>query len=510
MATTRDDVMIALGLDYTRLTAGQLEVEQQTKKASMNYVAFWNEAFKAKDAAEIKSNAESLARLKAFQDAKLNMEREFFAEQAAQADIAAGSIPQNMVRTGERGLESAGEGALFGGAAAAVSYRGGGTQAVNEGRALLDEAARGSYRRMISSFLRFLGLLGVELIPLLAGIAVGAVIDLIPFLKMRAAQAAADVAAKDLKGREKATGEMLRGKIGALERGGQISKEDADFMRQQIESGDIDSVLNQVNKISGGQTIDQLTAYANARQQAIESQKREQGELNNLNKPAGTAQDANVQRVQDMLDKEGKIDFLKKSIAAYENISHRTAEQELELQQEKARLLQYEIDVKKDRNEIDKENADLVNKQKDAQKEYNKEIDELHQRLQDEQLRVDQAITARGSEYPTLQQLARFSGHQVRSWGHRFFQRTDEGETAHEILWLQRDQLRARLSGNIAGADFDASRITYLKDALAQAGYISPDNKLENMENHLGEIRNSIQQLNAAAQNAGIAIKTGE
>lgn len=501
----RDDILIRLGLDSTQLTAGTAATLDAERKAAMDYTAFWDKAIAQREAADLEANQESLARLKEFDAQKLAETERFFAaqkamyeENAAIAGIAQGSVPSNLERGAIAGAEGAIGAAAVGTAEKEVvkTAEKGGTGAVNEFFVLIREGLRGtSPARIASSALRlagllFDGILGVSLIAIagvgvaqLVGMATGTTTPIQTFQAIRNALQGRT----DLKNKQKLTGEEYKDRIGELQKRGMISKDQADEFRQQIDSGDygqLNQAMHGINPLLANlrkkEAAEAAAKAATKQEQFLYQSATEQRK--GLNDPA--------QRLR--YDTEIRAQLVQQFLKG--------ADVSKEIKDNWDKILQDHKDITE---EIKKHVAD--------QADYNKKIDELHQSFRDEENRIQQRITASGSDYPTLQQLAKYGGTAGKNWyGHKTFFRDPAGQYAADILGLQRDQINSRLRGNVGRADNDASRITYLKDSLAQAGFISPDNKLENMENHLGEINSAIAALNAAAQGTGLAIKAGE
>lgn len=101
-----EEIRLRLGFDATAVTRGTQVMLDAQKKAAQDYVGFWQTALQKTAQAESAANDASLARLKNNLAQKARLQQEFFENQAAQADIAQGSIPANMrggVRSGRGG-----------------------------------------------------------------------------------------------------------------------------------------------------------------------------------------------------------------------------------------------------------------------------------------------------------------------------------------------------------------------------------------------------------------------
>lgn len=167
-----------------------------------------------------------------------------------------------------------------------------------------------------------------------------------------------------------------------------------------------------------------------------------------------------------------------------------TSQIQLEIDKVNLQIQQDITDQKKQQNDEAKKAQDAAHKQQETQEKI-RDVEKEKQRII---LQTD-AETQRNEEiYPSLAQLAR-AGHSVHAWGHRAFVRTPEGEMAHEILTLQRDQLRRRVGGDIGRADWDAGEIGRLKGILSASGFQPRDDKLEAINLHLSNLNGQIAQL---------------
>jgi hypothetical protein len=176
----------------------------------------------------------------------------------------------------------------------------------------------------------------------------------------------------------------------------------------------------------------------------------------------------------------------------------------LELEQEKARLLQDQVDIKKDQAAIDKTNTDEAKKQQ----EIAKQIADLEKEKQRAQFQYQADVQRDNMVFPELKQLAL-----ARVWGgyRAGWVRTDQGEMAHRILMLQKDQMHQREWGNITGADWDASEIGRLKGILGAEGFMPKDEKLDAVNAHLADLNWQITALrNGTSLNVTIADVTDD
>jgi hypothetical protein len=112
MATQTEEILLRMGFDGNAVARGTQAMLDSQKKAAMDYVDFWKTALAKRDAAETRSNDESIARLKQNLQKKAELQQRWFENQAAQKEIAEGSIPQNMQTGRAAGRSGSGAGGI--------------------------------------------------------------------------------------------------------------------------------------------------------------------------------------------------------------------------------------------------------------------------------------------------------------------------------------------------------------------------------------------------------------
>lgn len=143
--TTEDEIRMKLGFDASAVQRGTQAMLDQQKKASMDYVAFWQTAAQKRDAIETASNDASLTRLKNNLAQKARLQKEWLENQAAQYEIARGSVPENMNSSGRaRGRTGSVGGSLVGAQVATDLESGSSTHDVVHGIELYAEVAAGA------------------------------------------------------------------------------------------------------------------------------------------------------------------------------------------------------------------------------------------------------------------------------------------------------------------------------------------------------------------------------
>jgi hypothetical protein len=172
MATSTEEILLRMGLDCSATVKATNEMLDKQKKAAADYVSFWTKATEERAlktaAIEESANKASLARYAALQKNKSDIDKAFFAKQAAMKAIESGSGGHGSgFQTAAHVAEAAGSGAAFGAGGAAGAKMVSSEAKVVE-KAALDSVARrelmvmsrelasGNFKRFFSSFSIFI------------------------------------------------------------------------------------------------------------------------------------------------------------------------------------------------------------------------------------------------------------------------------------------------------------------------------------------------------------------
>lgn len=192
-----------------------------------------------------------------------------------------------------------------------------------------------------------------------------------------------------------------------------------------------------------------------------------------------------------------------------------------EYAEKKLELVDALIQQQRDINEINKSNTEEEKKQTEearkkaeAQKVYGDKIDELNTKLNHERSSANRygSPTEFSPYIPTVEELASGNGFMTRTNGYKKWLASNS-----PLKGMARDLIRAQLylARDVsfgAGSDAiggDISRITQLRGTLSQAGILSPNEKLDLVNDSVNATTEAIKELNAAATSSGLVIKAG-
>ena len=455
MAANSEELLLRLGLDAGSMQAGTYKMLDAQKKASMEYVGFWESAFAKRAASEEAANDASLARLAANTKAKEAITAKFFAEQAAQYEIAAGSIPA--------GMAGGAEGVAGGAARRAEGGVGGSILAGATGGMVGGRAARGFFttlkETMLGSSRAWWSAARLALVELSATAAAWGAAILLPlaaivgpsaFKTYRARQAAAE-SGKDLKTATGNAESILRGRIADMVRSGVISKDDARMYNERLgaSSTGLNNVFSEVNALVPQQKkVEAAKAALKAEKENRELQREEAKEARANASAAARMKDDKLQQAEI----QARISALNKNDIGY-------ADMLLQLQKESR-------DVEADALADKKKMAEL------QKQEINKERELANKKKE---------LLEREKEYPTIANLA---GRDFESGldkdygaGGRFDLGIGDGkmgDVARDYLLRQKQQIWDRTYGNKKEAELDRLDMITDRDKLFAAG-VAPD-----------------------------------
>lgn len=161
---------------------------------------------------------------------------------------------------------------------------------------------------------------------------------------------------------------------------------------------------------------------------------------------------------------------------------------------------------------------DAADKQKEADEKHQKKLKEEqkltddihHTRNEISKLNRDrsasQAASQRADYMPSLEELAS-SGFGVFRHNQTEFQQGPFAGMARQLLNLQSDAKQSLIWGNQDRFKNDTTRIDELKKALTAAGVMSPDDRLQSIDDRIGEAKDHLKELVATAKGDGIIVK---
>jgi hypothetical protein len=494
MGVSTEEILLRLGFDSTAVTRGTMAMLDQQKKASLDYVGFWEAALDKQAAAETKANEASLAKLKANMEAKAAVTAKFFEEQAAGYAIAQGSIPVSLGGAGAAGerqvagrvegdLEAGAAGALGGGMARASVFR--------ETAVIIREFFRRNWSRMIGS---------VSLLAQYAGVTAATIATSIPVLGAGAAGIYSAVRQRrglnemqGAYGTDKTAGETtekiskrLGIEIDKLEAAGKISQRTADDLKLFLSSGHYRIVQERLKPLLPQGYATKLPTIAEQIKDADKVAATEQKQLD-----AMLAKKRDEKTLADQIaEKTEMIGYQTRAMNAYDKDS-------LEYHKAKADLLGMEVDLQKDITQQQQVQKDLAEKQKEweewsqhAARDYMK--DKIHDAMDER-------------EYPTLENLAGrgFTERLNRQYGKggRFdLGRGDGpmGDTARDYELAQKQQMWDLTYGNNDTAEKDRQRAIGDRDKLVAAGVANPEQVIGKIGEDTAKLRDLFYKLEAS------------
>lgn len=175
-----------------------------------------------------------------------------------------------------------------------------------------------------------------------------------------------------------------------------------------------------------------------------------------------------------------------------------------------AQYAENEKNIKETQAKITKDAADKQKAADDAHKkkiqDEQKLVDDIHHtRNEISKTERERSASQRSDYMPTLEELAN-SGYSFFGGNRMQFQQGPFAAMARQLLNLQGDAKQSLIWGNQDRFKSDVSRIEELKKALASAGVMSPDDRLESIDEKLGESKNHMAELLRTAKNEGIKI----
>jgi len=492
MATETEEFLMRMGFNADAVTRGTTDMLARQRRASQEYVGFWQAAMKEREISEVRSAERIAAERMAIEKAsaakswalyeanvanKKALDEAWMAERAAQISIGGGSVPDSFKKKAEHGAEDVALGAAGGGA----------------GRVAVDSVARremivmtrelfsGNYKRFFSSFSIFLQHMGsaVSIIARLGGI-------------LAAVIGASEIAGYSIKAR-RAAEESSRSNRALTIQGTNIGSRVEDVIYDMLKNGKItkaqaDAMLGDVHSNEGIRRvqrqlldINDKSATKNAEESAQKStyQKRiedSQKELDNITAKEYTA----AEYAKDEQARLKQNEYLKERIAKLDKDSVESAHLQSIVAENN---LQIEKDKVKVRQEIEK----LQGKEENirAKMDANKK-----------------KLSESAAEYPALSDLA------GRDWTKAFAAQYGKGgqfdlglgngplaELAREATRAKYQQIWDRTYGNTAMAEQDRVRQMNALSKLSQYGAASPEQNMQLVAEQTRSMANDLQSL---------------
>jgi hypothetical protein len=496
MAISAEEILLRLGLDAGDMQRGTYAMLDAQKKASLEYVAFWESALEKQAAAESKANDASLAKLEANLEAKAAATKVFFEEQAAQYEIAQGSIGAGMLAGGaagkaERSGVSGVEGALLGGGAVGGGQYIIGSRALRGGITAVRGALIGSWNYIIRGLVSAILGIGIPALAVLAGVAsVLGISELIggpgvfKTLKAFKVKKASEASLKD---NQKNVVDILKSEISTMKEHQILSPEDAQLYESFLKNPNQENLIRVFNAISplipkGGRNVLLEKGFKTQKERDDVAIKSADELADRAQKILDKKKDEKTIEA-DIAEKTEYIFFLKKNLAALDQNS-------LEYHQAHARLLGYEVDLMNDQAQIAKdlkEQGFMVA----GSPELAKAQQEAHMRYMKGQIHAGEEE----AQYPTVEELA------GRGWTERLNKlygkggRFDLGRgrgmyagIAQDYELAQKQQIWDREHGNIAMAEKDRQRMISDVTKLQQVGVANPAQLLGKIGDDVGKL----------------------
>jgi hypothetical protein len=498
MAIESEEILARIGLDMTSMQRNTQIMLDQQKKASLEYVGFWESALSKREVAEkaaldkqaaddIKANEASLARLKAFQDSKLAATKAFLEAQTAMYEEAAAvqAVAQGSVPAGWQG--AAGTAAKDAKKAEQVEYAVGtwrhAGHAVKETAMIIGDIIGISMvvrvLRSVAAALKAIALIGGGAVSVIAagGMAIGAAL-----WERRQLNANFGIDTKDADKTKLKQHKELTDYIKYLELGGQIDHKTASDLEARLRGGDTESVLYVQGRLR------QLGVKGRG---VVEKQEKEHADLvEKLRREKLTPE-------QRLAEDEKQASHLQDIIRDFQQRGISTAKLQADLDKENLQILKDQADVKKDIAEQNKKAQEAAEKEAEKQKE----IADLERSRATVALHGQADYEKQFGEYPTIEELARMTFRDPWSRRRRYSATALE---AQRYLWDEIYQRQARAMGNGNLGDFYQRDMASIAANFQGRGMLKPDETMAEVKMHLANINQQIYDLRNGTQKVNI------
>jgi len=492
MATETEEFLMRMGFNADAVTRGTTDMLARQRRASQEYVGFWQAAMKEREVSEVRSAERIAAERMAIEKAsaakswalyeanvanKKALDEAWMAEQAAQREIAAGSGAFGSV-AGDlaAGGKSGARGVVHGAEGIAID-----STARREMIVMTRELFSGNYKRFFSSFTIFLQHMGgaVSLIARLGGILAAVITagEIAGYsIKARRAAEESDRSNRSLTIQGTNIGSRVEDVIYDMLKSGKITKAQADAMLGDVHSNEgirrVQRKLLDINDKSSTKNAEE-SAQKSAYQKRIEDSQKE---LDNITAKEYTA----AEYAKDEQARLKQNEYLKGQIAKLDKDSVESAHLQ-------SIVAENNLQIEKDKVKVRQELEKLQGKEENirAKMDANKK-----------------KLSESAAEYPALSDLA------GRDWTKAFSAQYGKGgqfdlglgngplaELAREATRAKYQQIWDRTYGNTAMAEQDRVRQMNALSKLSQYGAASPEQNMQLVAEQTRSMAKDLQAL---------------
>ncbi len=554
--TAQDEILLRIGMDSSQLANATATAIRAQKDAAAQYEKAWNDAINATTTAQATAAAKQVRiaqeqmRFWHGQAGGNTMVGQYIfdsrgklvgrAKEGSESWIKqrhnermATSVPEGWGNIASQatvggmtgGLSGAVQGVEFGAATAAADAVGKRVIA-SESLVLVREALRRNWSRMIQSFLILLQRgFGITARMLLGTIGEAAAIAVAAFEFHKAAKA---LRGGYLQGEDGGFGP--KGEHGSLWAEGQQEKSiakrlgkviDALHQSGQLSGNDYKEVMDMMH-IGGfeGQTAAQRFLMKKfphgwASKEDLAAQRKQDSEGARLARAQMAPYERYLDSTNSIIRLRHTLGTLDKGTTAYNqtqlDIGKALVQQYIDLADARKAALDLEKKTTAEKEKQAKAAKDLA----DKQDTYNQRMEQLQNRLKQEQARADvfgSASDIAGDWLPSVNELASGNAFMTRANGYKRWLAANSPfkGVARDLIRSQLELARDVSFG--AGADVisgDETRVRQLRGVLSQAGFLAPDQKLDLLNDTMKATTDEVARLNATASRDGIVIKAG-
>jgi len=495
MATETEEFLMRMGFNADAVTRGTTDMLARQRRASQEYVGFWQAAMREREVSEVRSAeriaAEKLAIDKAtaakswtlYQANVANkkaLDEAWLAERAAQLEIAAtsGGFGSEAGRIENARLRAGGVASAAGHGAGGVAFD---STARREMIVMTRELFSGNYKRFFSSFTIFLQHMGgaVSLIARLGGILAAVITagEIASYsIKARRAAEESNRSNRSLTIQGTNIGSRVEDVIYDMLKNGKITKAQADAMLGDVHSNEgirrVQRQLLDINDKSATKNAEE-SAQKSAYQKRIEDSQKE---LDNITEKEYTA----AEYAKDEQARLKQNEYLRERIAKLDKDSVESAHLQ-------SIVAENNLQIEKDKVKVRQE----LEKLQDKEEKIRAKMDANKKRLSES-----------AAEYPALSDLA------GRDWTKAFAAQYGKGgqfdlglgngplaELAREATRAKYQQIWDRTYGNTAMAEQDRVRQMNALSKLSQYGAASPEQNMQLVAEQTRSMANDLQSL---------------
>ena len=466
MATETEEFLMRMGFNADAVTRGTTDMLARQRRASQEYVGFWQAAMKEREISEIASAekiaaerlaiekvaaAQSFALYEANMANKKALDEAWMAERAAQLEIAGGSGAFGSIESAAAGTAAS----SAAGSLKSMAHEGGKFAGIlRESSVLVREGMRGNFNRMIGSFSILAGMISGIVMPIVIGTAI---VTGFSGYKTYKAYTESKESESDLKEKYQDLAGDLRSRVEAMKKTGVLSEKDADHYLKELKKPtyeNVSDIQNVTNKLLAKQEkAEQIDAF----DERIKKAQEEADAINEKERNAAEYGKDEQQRLKQNAYLKGQIAKLDKDSVESAHLQSIIAENNLQIEKDKVKVRQ-EIEKLQGKEENIRAKMD-ANKKK---------------------------LSESAAEYPALSDLA------GRDWTKAFAAQYGKGgqfdlglgngplaELAREATRAKYQQIWDRTYGNTAMAEQDRVRQMNALSKLSQYGAASPEQNMQ-------------------------------